>query len=120
MTNLMDAMIVLPSVSAANTAAATSGAIDLLGYEGTVAVVITTGAITGTLDPKLQDCATSGGSYADVSGATATQVSTADQVRVIRVDTRSVKRFIKLVGTVVTGPVLIGASLIGCKKYEPT
>jgi hypothetical protein len=109
-------LLVLESKSAANTAAATSGAIDLTGYEGVVAIVINTGAITGTMDPKLQDCDTSGGTYADIAGKTAAQVSTANQTRVITVDVREARRFLKFVGTVVTGPVLISVTLVGTKK----
>jgi hypothetical protein len=114
------AIIVLPAVSAANTAAATSSGIDLQGFEGNVQAVINTGAITGTMDPKLQDCDTIGGTYADITGATAAQVSSANQVRQITVDVRSIRRFIKFVGTVVTGPVLIAVTLVGYKKYIPS
>jgi hypothetical protein len=110
---------VLNPVSAANTAAATSAAIDLLEYEGVVEVLCLTGAITGTMDPKLQDSETSGGTYVDIVGATAAQVTTANNLRSIKIDKRSVRRFIKFVGTVVTGPVLIGVSLSGFKKYRP-
>ena len=111
--------IVLNAVSAANTAAASSAAIDMLGYEGVVEFIVQTGAITGTLDLKLQDCDTSGGTYADVSGATAAQVTAANKLSSIKVDVRNVRRFIKLVGTVVTGPVLISAIVCGAKKYRP-
>ena len=111
--------IVLNAVSAANTAAAWSAAIDMLGYEGVVEFIVQTGAITGTLDLKLQDCDTSGGSYADVTGATAAQVTAANKLSSIKVDVRNVRRFIKLVGTVVTGPVLISAIVCGAKKYRP-
>lgn len=109
---------ILPAVSAANTAAATATGIDLQGYEGVVQAVINTGAITGTMAPKLQDCDTTGGTYADIAGATAATVSTANQTRVIPVDVRSIRRFLGFVGTVVTGPVLISVTLVGFKKYN--
>jgi hypothetical protein len=53
-----------------------SGAIDTLGYNSAL-IEVQTGAATGTPDSyavacKVQECATSGGSYADISGATAT------------------------------------------------
>jgi hypothetical protein len=108
-------VLVLASVSAANTAAATSAGIDLTGYEGGVAMVINTGAITGTMDPKLQDSADNS-SFADIAGATAAQVSSASQTRVIKVDVRSTRRYLKFVGTVVTGPVLISVTLVGTPK----
>lgn len=55
---------------------ALSAAIDTLGYNSAV-IEVNTGAATGTPDSysvacKVQECATSGGTYADVSGATAT------------------------------------------------
>jgi len=105
-------VLVLASVSAANTAAATSAAIDNTGYEGELEMAIVTGAITGTVDFKIQDCDTSGGTYADVTGLTAAQISTANQVRLIQFPRNKCRRFIKLVGTVVTGPVLVGALLL--------
>jgi len=113
--DVVSTVLVLASVSAANTAAATSTGIDLTGYEGVVAMVINTGAITGTMDPKLQDSADNS-SFADIAGATAAQVSSASQTRVIAVDVRSARRYLKFVGTVVTGPVLISATLVGTKK----
>ncbi len=53
-----------------------SAAIDTLGYSSAL-IEVATGAATGTPDSysvacKVTECATSGGSYADVSGATAT------------------------------------------------
>jgi hypothetical protein len=110
-------VVVLPSVSAANTAAATSSGIDLLGYEGLVEFLIVTGAVTGSTAPKLQDSADNS-SFADITGATATAISTADQVRSIKVDVRNVRRYIKFVGTVTTGPILIGVVMNGFKKYN--
>ena len=108
----------LSSVSAANTAAATSAAwLDVRDYEGDLVILQNTGAITGTLDGKIQDATDSGGTgAADVTGATATQVTTASQVRKIVVPAGSVRGWIKYVGTVGTGPVLISATLISRPK----
>lgn len=106
---------VLDPVSAAATANATSAAIDLTNYEGVLMMACHSGAITGTLDWKIQDCDTSGGTFADVSGLTAAQVTTANQLRQILFDRTRVRRFIKLVGTIVTGPVLVEATLHGSK-----
>lgn len=108
--------IMLNAVSAANTAAATSAGVDLAGYEGVIAVVQQTGAITGTLDGKLQDSADNS-SFADITGATTPQVTAANKVQFIAVDVRSVRRYLKYLGTVATGPVLISVVLIGFKKY---
>lgn len=93
-----------------------SGAIDLSGYEGLVTFVWTTGAITGTLDPKLEHCDTSGGSYADITGATASQVTTANQVRSITIDTRNVKRYVKAVSVVGTTSCALSVCMLAQKK----
>lgn len=52
------------------TATNTSAAIDLTGFDGAT-VVINGGAIVsaGNFTPKLQECATSGGTYTDVAAA---------------------------------------------------
>ena len=108
---------ILPAVSAANTAAATSASFDLstAGLEGVMALLINTGAITGTLDVKIQDSADNS-VFADVTGLTASQISTANQSRIIVFDERSVRRYIKVVGVVATGPVLVSYSLVAFKK----
>lgn len=105
------------SVKAVNpiaaSAAQTSAAIDTKGYNSGVVVVVN-GAATGTpdsytVDAKVQDCATSGGSYADVSGVAITQITADGKIATIRLDGlggASFKRFIKVVVT----PALTGGS----------
>lgn len=113
-----DPVIVLNAVSAANTAAATSSGVDLQGYEGVVQLVVQTGAITGTLDGKVQDSADNS-SFADVSGLTFTQVTAANKIAKLDIAVNGVRRYIKYVGTVGTGPVLISVVLNGFKTYKP-
>lgn len=102
---------VLPAISAANTAAATSGWIDVRGYKGTLMFMMNTGAITGSVAGKLQGADDSGGTNsADITGATFTSVSTANQARVCNIPA-TLRPYVKFVGTVTTGPVLIGVTL---------
>lgn len=108
--------IVLNAVSAANTAAATSSGVDLQGYVGEVSVTVQTGAITGTLDGKIQDSADNS-SFADVTGMTLAQVTSANKIDTFVIPVNSVRRYIKYVGTVVTGPVLISVTMHGKKHY---
>lgn len=108
-------LLILPPVSAANTAAATSSGVDLTGYEGDVSIIVSTGAITGTLDGKIQDSADNS-SFADVSGLTFSQVTAANKIAALTVNVGQVRRYIKYVGTVGTGPVLISVQLAGVKK----
>ena len=85
--------------------AATSAAIDTVGYNSLM-VNAQAGAATGTPDSytviaKVQECATSGGSYVDISGATATIAadSTSAQIRVDGLNLGSRLRYIKVVLT---------------------
>ena len=78
--------------------------------------VISVGAIAGTVSlNRLQDATTVGGTYADIAGATAVDI-TATGVSIISVDVRSIRRFIKYAATA-GGTTLIGVTLIGYKKY---
>lgn len=90
MKSVYDAILSLASlVPAVRTASADGSAVDTLGYNS-AKLVIAAGDIdltTGdeTYVAKVQECATSGGTYTDVSGATAT-ITADNQVKNIRVD----------------------------------
>lgn len=102
---------VLPAVSAANTAAATSGWIDVRSYKGTLVFQVNSGTITGSCAGKLRSATDSGGTgAADITGATHTTISTANQVREIAIPATTAQ-YIQYVGTVTTGPILISVSL---------
>lgn len=108
--------------SASVTATATSSAIDLKEFDGDVLLVLNCAAGTGsspTLDIKVQDSDETGGTYADLSGATFTQVTDSASVQTLEVNKDECKRFIKIVQTVGgSSPVFVyGISLIGAKKY---
>jgi hypothetical protein len=109
---------------ARQTSTATSAAFDLTDYEGQVRITATWSAGGGTsptLNGKIQSATTSGGSYADVSGATFTQVTDgADSTESILVDTRVANGFIKYVGTIAgTSPTFDGGVVItGEKKVK--
>lgn len=94
--------VVLGFSSAITAAAVTSPAIDTVGFDR--AMVVFYGAPTGagtTEDGKVQECATSGGSYVDVPGATITQITTAGGAQLYVMDINLTKRlrFLKVVGT---------------------
>jgi hypothetical protein len=105
----------LSPVSAANTAAATGTGVDLQDYEGPVVITQHHGLSTGTLDGKIQDSADNS-SFADVSGLTFTQETTTVGVQKLVVQSKQVRRYIKYVGTVTTGPQIVGVSMAGVKK----
>lgn len=116
--------VVHPAVSQAAGAFVSATGVDLQGYEGVVTAVISTGAITGTglTLARLQDSDTLGGAYVDIPGQVApADITTANQIRFIAQDVRSCRRFLKFAGTVgAAGPLLIGVSLVGFKKYIPS
>lgn len=113
--------VIHPSVSQAAGAFASATGLDLQGFEGVVQAVIAVGAVTGTglVLNRLQDSDTLGGTYVDIALATAADITAANTVRSIPVDVRSVRRFLKYAGTVnAAGPVLVGVTLVGFKKYN--
>lgn len=108
-----------------------SAAIDTMGYNSALFEFVV-GAATGTPDSysvacKVTECATSGGSYSDISGATATLTTDGKhaQVRVEGLGQGSRLRYIKLsmTPTFVNGTspkALIGATaLLGRAFREP-
>lgn len=111
----------LTSVSAANTAAATGTGVDLIDYDTSVMIVQNHGTSTGTLDGKIQDSADNS-SFADISvtgvTSTFTQETTTAGIQVLALNPKSVRRYIRYVGTVGTGPQVVGVSLVGIKKYK--
>lgn len=83
----------------------TAVAVDGTGF-GRCQFVLATGAIaaTGTLDLKITQSATSGGSYTDITSAALVQVLTggANKIYVIDVPVLAAKPFMKISGTVGT------------------
>ena len=118
----LSAVKVLNPVSAANTAAATSGWIAVSEYEGHIAVVIETGIITGTIDYTFQTATDSGGTGAAAIvplGGALTQVTTSndDGTPYVAVfDTRKLKGYLQVIGTIATGPAVVGYTIIGRRK----
>jgi hypothetical protein len=109
------------SQSAANTAAASSSAtyVDVTKYEGDLVFIFNPGAITGSCTPDIQDATdTAGTGTASVvpnEGAyTALVASTA---RKYTIPAGSVRGFIRVINTVVTGPALIGVTMLAHPKY---
>jgi hypothetical protein len=110
----------LRSVSAANTAAATSGSamwLDVRPYDGEIMVTMDLGALTGTIAGKLQSATDANGTgAADITGASFGTTLTNTTTKVI-VDPKAVAGgFLGFVGTIVTGPALISVVASGKKK----
>lgn len=120
--NALSPLKVLNCVSAANTAAATSGWIQITNREGLIGILINTGIITGTITYTFET-ATDGsgtGSAAIVPlGGALTQVTTSndDDVPYLALfDSRALKGYIRVIGTIVTGPALVSYTVLGRAK----
>jgi len=107
---------------AARTASANTTGVDISAYEGLCLIVADSAAGTGTsptLDAKLQECDTSGGTYTDVPNAAFTQVTgTASQQKLV-LDIGPRKKFLRVAYTVggTTPSFACNVDLIGMKKY---
>jgi hypothetical protein len=104
------------------TATGTGSAVDLVDYEGDIAVVLDAeaGGASITYAVKLTESDTSGGSYSDVTGGafTTTSANTA-LVEKISVNTDGMKRYVKVSVTVAggTGAGAVSVVALGSKKY---
>jgi len=110
----------LDPVSAANTAAATSGSakwLDVRAYDGEILVTQVLGAITGTIAGKLQSATDANGTgAADITGYTF-PVNTTNQSSKVVVDPKKVVGgFLGYVGTIATGPSLVAVTAAGKLK----
>ncbi|MGB0889969.1 MAG: hypothetical protein ACPGWS_06755 [Solirubrobacterales bacterium] len=103
---------------ASRTAGATNGAaIDCRGFEYAMFIVASgTNQATGTLDCKIQESSDNAVSdaYADVTGATFTQITTANDtaVRVCQVRLHGRERYLRMVGTVATAACIYGGYVV--------
>jgi len=89
-------------VSGARTANVTGSGVDISAYQGNLKIILDSAAGSGTsptLDVKIQNSA-DGTTYTDVAGAAFAQVTTTASLQSIRLDTRSVKKYIRAVGTI--------------------
>lgn len=108
----------LDPVSAANTAAATSGWIDIRQYEGDIVIETQVGALTGSITWTLEDATdgsgTGGAGITPNEGAFA--AGAANQIQKRTLNASAPRGWIRCVGTIVTGPALVAASLISRPK----
>jgi hypothetical protein len=97
--------------SKADTAAATSGWVDIRPYKGEVLIDIAYGAVVGSMAGKIQSATDSGGTgAADITGATFANVSTSNGGATIAVP-KSAGKYIRFVGTVTTGPIALSVTM---------
>lgn len=104
--NILPTQVIKPQSSSTTV---TSAAIDVRGFDEVVVTLdCGTTAATGTLDVKVQSSATSGGTYADITGAAFVQVtpSNDDAIYVGRIRVNPSKPFLKVVAAAATAASL--------------
>ncbi len=110
----------LPSKNAANTAEASGAWVAMPATEGCIVVVQSVGAVTGNLAGSLLTSANSNGAGNEAmafdDGNNFTLVSAANNVQAKSVDARKNQGYIKYVGTVGTGPVVVDVVAEGRPK----
>ena len=103
----------LHPVSAANTAAATSAWTDVRGHEGDLVFRVQVGALTGsitwTIEHASDNSGTGGVAITPTEGAFS--AGAANQVQKRCVPCKAVQGFVRVIGTIVTGPALVAASV---------
>jgi hypothetical protein len=109
----------LDAISAANTAAATSGSgkwLDVRPYDGEMLVTVNVGSVTGTIACKLQTATDANGTgAADLTGGAFAATVTNSTVS-LAVDVKKVVGgFLGVVGTIATGPSLVSCVASGKK-----
>jgi len=106
----------LNSVSAANTTQATGGWVDVRGTAGDIVVIQNVGAVTGSITGALETADTAGGgnnvAMTFDDGNNFTAVSSPNNVQIKNVDANKHKGWIKYIGTVATGPALVGVTVV--------
>lgn len=114
------ALTLLPALS--RSADANGTGVDVSALEGHGIAILEAANVSGTtptLDVKLQESDTSGGTYTDVAGAAFTQVTTVAGIQTLAVEIQKTKKFVRAVFDVGgTSPVYTaGCYLVGQKKY---
>ena len=104
------------SASASQASTVTGAAVSLSGYDTPMVIVQSHGTGTGTIDGKIQDSADGSTGWADVTGAVFTQSTTTADVKVLALDPKATKGYIRYVGTIATGPQNVAVAAIGIKK----
>lgn len=107
----------LDPVSAGNTAAATSGWVDVREAEGDLVFSAQVGALTGSITWSIEHASDGSGTGAAAitpnEGAFA--AGAANQAQKRTVNASAVAGWVRIIGTIVTGPALVAASV----QYRP-
>lgn len=88
------------------------GYVDISSAEGEVVIMIPVGAVTGSVVVKVQDADDTGGTgVADLAGVTTAAYNTANSFTKLVFPASSARKAVRVVATVTTGPIVMGASV---------
>jgi len=124
--NQAETVELLAVAAATTTAEGTSTGVSVKDYVGPVMFTLHSAKGTGnadnTLNAKIQDCATVGGTYADVTGATFTEVddTAGGAIQSITAPANSMAAFVRVVGTIAgtTPSFIMGVAVTGIKQVH--
>ena len=107
----------LASISAAATANATGTGVDVSEYEGSLVFTQNIGLITGTIDGKIiTSDASNLSSPSDAGTFTQITASTDPASQSITIQCSALKKYVGYIGTIGTGPALVGCTMLGQKS----
>lgn len=108
------AVVILSPADHANTAAATSGWVDVRSYEGELAFIQQTGVVTaGTIAGLIQHADDNSGTNAEtLVSFTSVGTSTDLDVQKQTAPARATRGFVKYIGTIGTGPAIAGVTML--------
>lgn len=115
---------IMLAVDPADTAAGTSGWVDVRGYEGQIGVIVANGTIGagGTVTPTFETATDGSGTgnaaVVPVNGALTARTTSNDPLAEMAVfDVSQLKGYLKCIGTVATDAGPLSYVIIGQKKY---
>jgi hypothetical protein len=104
----------LDPASAANTAAATSAWTDISKVQGDIMFTFQTGAVTGSVAPRIETAYDAGGTGAAAvspNDGDFTNGVTANTCQKRCINSNSAKGFVRIVGAITTGPAFCSATM---------
>lgn len=112
-------VLLLNPASAAATANATSGWVDVREAEGDIVFTNQVGALTGSITWTIQHASDSGGTGAAtiVPNEGAYAAGAANQIQQRSVNASAVDGWVRCVGTIVTGPAVVATNIKYLPKY---
>jgi hypothetical protein len=90
-------------------------AFDTRDYEGVCVFTLAAACASGSLTVKVVNCATSGGTYTDVTGGAFTVLTTTG-ISYVALDVGKLARYVKVNTTVGSGTWVMGVTFTGTKK----